>query len=474
MSKQNKLFVLDTNVIMHDPSCIFQFEEHDVLIPMCVLEELDDHKKGMSEVSRNVRQVMRSLDGLVRGVKRDALVKGITLPQQGGKTPGRLFFQTERPKMELPSSLAKGKADNQIIQVVLMEQKRSVERQVILVSKDVNMRIKATTLGIVTEDYTTDKVVEDKDVLSSSGVHVVTPESFNEMVIPSGEGDEQNTTISGSLVKKLHVNEFVAVRNGNDIPCHYCVIRKVKNTAVLHKTCAYRASSHSVYGIVAKNLEQSCALSLLMNPEIDLVTLLGPAGTGKTLLTLAAAMEQCGTGKHARYEEIIVTRATIPLGEDIGFLPGTEEEKMGPWFGALEDNMRVLIKDPPAYDKPTVHGNHGSDWGKKATNDFLSKYIKVKNMGYMRGRTFQNKFLIIDEAQNLTPKQMKALITRAGPGTKVVCMGNVSQIDTPYLTEWTSGLTNVVLRFRGWTRFGSILLKQGERSPLADYANEVL
>jgi PhoH-like ATPase len=472
MSKQNKLFVLDTNVIMHDPTCFFQFKEHDVLIPMCVLEELDDHKKGASEVSRNVRQAQRSLDKLMGGLKRDALVKGIILPQQGGKGTGRLFFQTERSKVELPSSLAKGKADNQIIQVVLMEQKRYVDRQVILVSKDVNMRIKATTLGIVTEDYTTDKVVEDKDVLTSSGVHMLTPLTFSDAIVPSEEGDEKHTTVGGAVAKKLFINEFVVVQHDYDALHHHYVIRKTKNTAVLQKTCSYRAPTHSVCGIVARNAEQSCALSLLMNPEIDLVTLLGPAGTGKTLLTLAAALEQCMERK--LYEEIIVTRATIPLGEDIGFLPGTEEEKMGPWFGALTDNLRVLIK-PPKLNKPHHFGPEPEvQWGEKATKDFMSKYVSVKNMSYMRGRTFQNKFLIFDEAQNFTPKQMKALITRAGPGTKVVCMGNLSQIDSPYLTEWTSGLTNVVLRFRGWPRFGSIILKQGERSPLADYANEVL
>jgi PhoH-like ATPase len=474
MSKQNKLIVLDTNVIMHDPTCIFEFKENDVLIPMCVLEELDGHKKGMSGVAPNVRQFLRTIKELMRNVTKDSMSKGIALPKRAGKASGRLFFQTEHPTVDLPASLAKGKADNNILQVVLAEQFRNKTRQVILVTKDIHLTIKATTLGIIAEDYTTDNVVDDKDVLTSSGVYVVTLDAFNEMVVPSEEGNEKNTTIGGPLAKKLHVNEFVVVQQENDPPHHYRVVLRVKNTAVLSRACTHRSSNHSVYGIVAKNTEQSCALDLLMDPEIHLVTLFGIAGTGKTLLTLAAAMEQSATGKQKRYEEIIVTRATIPMGEDIGFLPGTEEEKMTPWFGALEDNMRVLLKDPPAYDKYTVNGKHDSDWPKKATGDVLGKYLKVKNMSYMRGRTFQNKFVIIDEAQNLTPKQMKALITRAGPGTKVVCMGNLSQIDSPFITEWNSGLTNVVMRFRGWPRYGSILLKTGERSELADYANEAL
>jgi PhoH-like ATPase len=474
MTKLNKLFVLDTNVIMHDPTCIFEFKENDVLIPMCVLEELDDHKKGMSGVAPNVRQFLRTIKELMRNVTKDSMGKGIALPKRAGKASGRVFFQTEHPTVDLPISLAKGKADNNILQVILAEQFRNKDRQIILVTKDIHLTIKATTLGIITEDYTTDNVVDDKDVLTSSGVYVVTLDSFNGMIIPSEEGNEHNTTIGGPLAKKLHVNEFVVVQHGNDPPHHYRVVLKVKNTAVLSRACAYRAKDHSVCGMVARNIEQGCAFDLLMDPEIHLVTLFGVAGTGKTLLTLAAALEQSGLGKHRIYEEIIVTRATIPMGEDIGFLPGTEEEKMTPWFGALEDNMRVLVKDPPAYDKDTVRSNHGPDWSRKSTNDVLSKYLKVKNMSYMRGRTFQNKFLIIDEAQNLTPKQMKSLITRAGPGTKVVCMGNLSQIDSPFLNELNSGLTNVVMRFRGWKRYGSILLKVGERSELADYANEAL
>jgi PhoH-like ATPase len=216
-----------------------------------------------------------------------------------------------------------------------------------------------------------------------------------------------------------------------------------------------------VWGVIARNREQNFALNLLMDPEIDFVTILGPAGTGKTLLTLAAGLMQ--TLESNRFVEIIMTRVTIPLGEDIGFLPGTEEEKMEPWMGALMDNLEVLTKS-----------GEGGNWGRAATNDLLRNRIKIRSLNFMRGRTFLNRFLILDEAQNLTPKQMKALVTRAGPGTKIVCLGNIAQIDTPYLTETTCGLTYVVNRFRGWGHSGHITLARGERSRLADFASETL
>jgi PhoH-like ATPase len=240
------------------------------------------------------------------------------------------------------------------------------------------------------------------------------------------------------------------------------VVRTVNgDSARLELINDYRSSKHSVWGITARNREQNFALNLLLDPEIDLVTILGPAGTGKTLLTLAAGLTQ--TLDTSLFAEIIMTRVTIPLGEDIGFLPGTEEEKMEPWMGALVDNLEVLTQSA-----------EGGNWGRAATNDLLRNRIKIRSLNFMRGRTFLNRFVIIDEAQNLTPKQMKALLTRAGPGTKMVCLGNIAQIDTPYLTETTSGLTYVVNRFRGWPHSGHITLERGERSRLADQASNIL
>jgi PhoH-like ATPase len=239
-------------------------------------------------------------------------------------------------------------------------------------------------------------------------------------------------------------------------------VRRVEgDTATLELTRDFRSERHNIWGVTARNREQNFALNLLMDPEIDLVTLLGPAGTGKTLLALAAGLAQTLEGN--RFVEIIMTRVTIPLGEDIGFLPGTEEEKMEPWMGALMDNLEVLTQS-----------QEGGNWGRAATNDLLRNRIKIRSLNFMRGRTFLNRFIILDEAQNLTPKQMKALITRAGPGTKIACLGNVAQIDTPYLTETTSGITYAVNRFRGWSHSGHVTLVRGERSRLADFASDAL
>lgn len=272
--------------------------------------------------------------------------------------------------------------------------------------------------------------------------------------------------VKGPLCPDLLINEFVYKEAGakQDKPFHALVRERAGKTAVLETLVDYSHHKNSVWGILARNREQNFALNLLMNAEVDFITLLGQAGTGKTLLTLAAGLTQVLETK--LYSEIIMTRVTVPVGEDIGFLPGTEEEKMTPWMGALEDNLDVLNKT----DDP----NGSGEWGRAATMDLIRSRIKVKSLNFMRGRTFLNKFLIIDEAQNLTPKQMKTLITRAGPGTKVVCLGNIAQIDTPYLTEGSSGLTYVVDRFKGWPHSGHVTLQRGERSRLADHAAEVL
>jgi PhoH-like ATPase len=267
--------------------------------------------------------------------------------------------------------------------------------------------------------------------------------------------------VRGPMVPQLCLNGFVYDESG-ERPLHALVKEKSGRIAVLQTLRDYSHAKNSVWGITARNREQNFALNLLMNPDIDFVTLLGQAGTGKTLLTLAAGLTQVLDEK--RYSEIIMTRVTVPIGEDIGFLPGTEEEKMQPWMGALEDNLDVL----------NVSDESGGDWGRAATRDLVRSRIKVKSLNFMRGRTFLNKWLIIDEAQNLTPKQMKTLITRAGPGTKVICLGNIAQIDTPYLTEGSSGLSFVVDRMKGWGHAGHVTLARGERSRLADYAAETL
>ena len=456
-----KLFVLDTNVLMHDPSSLFRFEEHDIYLPMVTLEELDNNKKGVTEVARNARQASRSLEEIV-GTDLSNLELGCSLSLNGNKqATGRLFLQTTQLNADLPG-LAGSKADNQIISVVICLQKQYSNRQVVLVSKDINVRIKARAMGVLAEDYFNDKVLEDTDILYSGMKEL--PADFWEKHSKAMESWQESGRmfyrLSGPLCKTFLVNEFVYYEF--EKPFHAIVRSIDNNTAVLEVVKDHLLPKHNVWGINARNREQNFALNLLMDPEVDFVTLLGQAGTGKTLLTLASALTQVLDKK--LYSEIIMTRVTVPVGEDIGFLPGTEEEKMTPWMGALEDNLDVLNKSD----------DEAGDWGRAATQDLIRTRIKIKSLNFMRGRTFLNKFLIIDEAQNLTPKQMKTLITRAGPGTKVVCLGNIAQIDTPYLTEGSSGLTYVVDRFKGWPHNGHITLQRGERSRLADFAAEVL
>jgi PhoH-like ATPase len=473
---ERRLFVLDTNVLMHDPTSIFRFQEHDVYLPMVVLEELDANKKGLSEASRNVRQVSRFLDDLMRDATKDQIDAGLPLPPpQGigvgnghgngvhGKPTafGRLFFQTRQLTSALPDYLPGHGADNAILAQTLALQALHHEALVTLVSKDINLRIKAAVVGVHAEDYYSDKTIEDADVLYT-GLTAL-PGDFWEKAgknIKSWkEAERTYYQVAGPIVSELHVNQFVHEAGEQGIEA---MVRRIEaGNATLELARDYRGERHSIWGVNARNREQNFALNLLMDPEIDFVTILGPAGTGKTLLTLAAGLMQ--TLESNRFAEIIMTRVTIPLGEDIGFLPGTEEEKMEPWMGALMDNLEVLTQS-----------TEGGSWGRGATNDLLRNRIKIRSLNFMRGRTFLNRYVILDEAQNLTPKQMKALVTRAGPGTKIVCLGNIAQIDTPYLTETTSGLTYVVNRFRGWHHAGHITLVRGERSRLADFASDTL
>jgi PhoH-like ATPase len=459
-----KLFVLDTNVLMHDPASLFRFEENDLYLPMGTLEELDSNKKGLSDVARNARQASRFLDEIV-SAKGGDIAKGLPIRTRDGgpSAGGRLFLQTEAINGDLPATLPAGKTDNQILSVVRHLQKKDPARGVILVSKDINMRIKARALGLATEDYYNDKVLEDTDLLYT-GVSKLAANFWDTHGRDMESWKKDGHTyyrVRGPMVPQLCLNGFVYDESG-ERPLHALVKEKSGRIAVLQTLRDYSHAKNSVWGITARNREQNFALNLLMNPDIDFVTLLGQAGTGKTLLTLAAGLTQVLDEK--RYSEIIMTRVTVPIGEDIGFLPGTEEEKMQPWMGALEDNLDVL----------NVSDESGGDWGRAATRDLVRSRIKVKSLNFMRGRTFLNKWLIIDEAQNLTPKQMKTLITRAGPGTKVICLGNIAQIDTPYLTEGSSGLSFVVDRMKGWGHAGHVTLARGERSRLADYAAETL
>ncbi|MDE2295362.1 MAG: PhoH family protein [Gammaproteobacteria bacterium] len=451
---------------MHDPTAIFRFEEHDVYIPMTVLEELDAGKKGLSESARNVRQVSRFLDELMQGATKTEIDRGLALPADApinhGKRPpaGRLFFQTALLESALPESLPGHGADNAILANTLALQQKFRNARVTLVSKDINLRIKAAIVGVHAEDYSSDRTIEDADLLSS-GVQRLPADFWDRHGKDVESWQQQSRTfyrLRGPLVREWMPNQFVYEETSG----FEAIVRRLEHDAAeLELTVDYRTERNGVWGVIARNREQNLALNLLLDPQIDFVTVLGPAGTGKTLLTLAAGLSQ--TLDHNRFSEIIMSRVTIPLGEDIGFLPGTEEEKMEPWMGALMDNLEVLTQS-----------QSGGSWGRAATNDLLRHRIKIRSLNFMRGRTFLNRFIIVDEAQNLTPKQMKALVTRAGPGTKMVCLGNIAQIDSPYLTETTSGLTYVVNRFHGWAHAGHITMVRGERSRLADYASESL
>jgi len=465
MGSDKRLYILDTNVLMHDPTAIFRFEEHDVFLPMMVLEELDAAKKGLSEVARNVRQVSRFIGEMMQRQHATHLDEGLQLQEPDGLElkagTGRLYFQTAMP--ETHSSLLRDGsfADNEILSTALSLQDAHPERSIVLVSKDINLRIKAAILGVQAEDYYNDRALDDLSLLyrgmrehdKGFWEHHPQVESWSEAGYTHYRFDKLDSE------NNWYPNQCIAIGDAGGVEA---LVKKVQGASiVLRLVDDYYEGRKDVWGIHARNREQNFALNLLMDPDIDFVTLMGTAGTGKTLLTLAAGLSQ--TMDHKRYSEIIVTRATVSIGEDIGYLPGTEEEKMTPWMGALTDNLEVLTQP-----------QEGGDWGRAATNDLLANRVKVRAMNFMRGRTFLNRFVIIDEAPNITPKQMNALLTRAGPGTKMVCLGNVEQIDTPYLTETTSGLTFAVDRFKSWAHAGHVTLKRGERSRLAHFASEAL
>ena len=452
--RQNKLYVLDTSVMLHDPTCLIRFHEHDVMIPFVTLEELDNNKNGSLDKNRNARQAIRQIEQVVEG---DGDFKGgFALATIAGPQAGRLFVRQDAAQDLLVAFDTK--FDNRFIALLEELHQEMPGRHIVLVSKDINLRIKAKVLGHKAEDYMNDKVVEDSDLLWRGYRHV--EEDFIEQHMAKVtmcswvDGGWAHYRLD-QPAQPLLANEFISMPDGTlymayDVQQDSVCIRQVKDY-----------QKNAVWGIKGRNEEQAMALAMLLDPNIDFITLLGPAGTGKTLLTLAAALEQ--TMEKKDFQEVLFTRATVSLGDDIGFLPGSEEEKMMPWLGALEDNIETL----------TGSNDHG-EWGKAATKQLVMSKVKVKSISFMRGRTFHNKFVIIDEAQNLTAKQMKALITRAGDDTKIICMGNLSQIDTPYLSESNSGLAYAADRFKNWAHYGHLILEKGERSRLANHANDVL
>lgn len=451
--QQRKIYILDTNVIIHDPTSLQRFDEHDVILPIVVLEEMDKVKKGFDELARNVREASRQLDEL--SMHCDDLTKGCPLP--GG---GKLFFELNHRSLEiLPDSLANGSGDNRIIAVSLAVQQEHPGRHVILVSKDINLRIKARVLGLKTEDYRSDRVVSDLSVLPSGKVRLdlATWETMaNDMVVDDEHDHGNHFEVTWPDEMALpYLNSFVILPGDREVAMQ-CTAIDENRRVHLQDITSYRTSRHAIWGIQARNMEQNMAMSLLMDAELDLVAIMGLAGSGKTLLALAAGLHQ--TLDMGLYEKILVTRATVPMGQDLGFLPGTEREKLEPWMGAITDNLSLLLGDE-AQNISDILGQHR---------------IEIAALSYARGRTFTKTWLIIDEAQNLTPHQMKTLVTRMGEDSKLIILGNNAQIDTPYLTPHTNGLTQAVAAFAGWEHGGHIALKASERSRLAARAAEVL
>lgn len=488
--KQTKLFVLDTNVLLHDPECLYNFQDNDIALPLIVLEELDNHKRGTSDLARNARQANRVLDRMLSN--QPDIAKGIplcdsafTIKKNGDDCSfGKLYFCTDPIIDEDWEGLSDTSNDNKILAVLRQLIRAYPGRLVVLVSKDINIRVKAMALGLKSEDYTTDQALEDSQLLYN-GFEDITDDDWQGLSVKSWVDKARNHyQIQGKFADKLLINQAVFLHHSknqnpaNDDSIAMQVTSKNENGIEMQEMISHTSSRNGIWGITARNREQNVALNYLLDPNIDLVTILGAAGTGKTLLTLAAGLHQVFDQK--RFEEIIITRATVPIGDDIGFLPGTEEEKMNPWMGALDDNLKVLSgqvnvsKDDGEKNDKNVYNKQIEQWEKDSKVDMLRTRIKVKSLSFMRGRTFVSRYLIIDEAQNLTPPQLKSLITRAGPGTKVICMGNLGQIDTPYLTPLTSGLTWLVERFKNWQHCGHIILQRGERSRLATYAEQAL
>ncbi|WP_161595206.1 PhoH family protein [Mariprofundus erugo] len=449
---ERKIYILDTNVLIHDPNALKRFDEHDVVLPIVVLEEMDNVKKGLDELARNVRDASRQLDELSESC--DDLEQGCPLP--GG---GRLFFEMNHQSLAiLPESLARSGGDNRIIAVAMSVQKQHPGRQVILVSKDINLRIKARALGLRTEDYRSDRVVSDLSVLPSGKLRldadVWAAMGADMQVLEHAHGNHFVVTWPEAMALPF-IHSFVVLPGEREIVMR-CTALDEGRRVHLQDVISYRQERNAIWGIQAKNPEQNMAMNLLMDADLDLVAMMGLAGSGKTLLALACGLHQ--TLDMGLYDKILVTRATVPMGHDIGFLPGTEREKLEPWMGAITDNLALLLGDEAA-NIADILGQHR---------------IEIAALSFARGRTFTKTWLIVDEAQNLTPHEMKTIITRMGEDSKIIILGNNAQIDTPYLTAYTNGLTRAVTAFAGWEHAGHIALKAGERSRLASKAVEVL
>ncbi|MGY3914656.1 PhoH family protein [Aeromonas australiensis] len=450
-----KLFILDTNVLLHEPLAIYSFKEHDVLIPMTVLEELDNIKDRNKDVSRDARVAIRALEDVFRDATPDQITQGVPL---AGEASGNICIFSDHHLPQDAEIFTDKEADNRIINAALYLQKHELKRQVVLVTKDINMRLKAKGAGLAhVEDYRSDQLIDDIRLLAK-GFQVV-PGSFWERV---GEcesethGRDTIHLIDANLLEGVHVNQYL-IDEENFFAAR--VLSQDGNKIRIKDLGRDRLMSRKAWGVHPKNVYQGMALDALLDPHIDLVILTGPAGCGKTLLAMAAALEL--VIEKGVYEKVIVTRNTPEIAESIGFLPGTEEEKMMPWLAAVTDTLEVL---------------HKQDENMSGSLSYIMEKanIQFKSVNFMRGRSIQNTFVLLDECQNLTASQIKTIITRCGEGTKIVCSGNLAQIDSNYLSPVTSGLTYIVERFKDFDGSANIFLNGVVRSRLASFAEENL
>ena len=455
-SDQPILYVLDTNVLIHDPNALLNFEEHYVAIPMTVLEELDKLKAGKHTVAAECRQAIRLIDQTLGDASPQDVERGVPI-QRGKSGPKGYLSILMTPRNDPAQLLPETLNDNIIINQVLEVRARRKDLSVVLVTKDINMRLKARACGIAAEDYSTDQLVDDVSLLSK-GYHSVTG-SFWDRVDKVETRQERGRTWHrvhlNDVITPVHVNEFIVDEQG-----FVGWVKGVRGDELLLLDLHQEPLLHQeAWGLKPRDIHQALALFALLDPDIHLVNLTGAAGSGKTILALAAAIEQTMVSK--RYRRIIATRSVQGLDQEIGFLPGTEAEKMEPWLGAITDNLEALHMD----DENT----HGS------VEYILERVpLQFKSLNYIRGRSFQQSLILIDECQNLTPHQMKTIITRAGAGSKVVCLGNLAQIDTPYLSAPSSGLTYLTERFKDFPHGVHITLQGVPRSVLAEYAESHL
>lgn len=455
-----KFFVLDTNILLHDPLAFLSFDEHNVVVPMVVLEELDKIKDRRMDVSREARVAIRSLEEALKEASPEQIIAGVDLTRIQGdhQANGTLAIFPDYQLTQDDSALSLTENDHRIIQAALNIQRKHEPADVVLVTKDINMRLKAKGAGMrFVEDYRTDQLIDDIRLLTK-GFYQFAGDFWQQVgdVSTQQEGRDAYHTVSRSVLPQVFYNEYVIDESGT----FAARVDSFDDDSITLLDLGYeRMMAYDAWGIRPKNIYQAMAMQALLDTHTDMVILTGPAGSGKTLLALSAALEM--VVEQGIYEKIIVTRNTPEIAESIGFLPGTEEEKMAPWLSAITDSLEAL---------------HRQDESMESSLNYIMKKanIQFKSLNFMRGRSIQNAVVLLDEAQNLTASQLKTLITRCGENTKLVVSGNLAQIDSHYLTAVTSGLTFIVERFKDYPGSATVNLNGVVRSPLAQFAEEHL